>query len=158
MKRFFLLLFLAIPLIILAQSLKTGYQYFYHSGNSNTFKYERKYYEKPNEYTTIYKIYHPSTGQHAITVTAVHYKSEKRVHVKVEDSGGGIFSLLSESTFNYKNPRMGLFGEKSLGGALGDTNAPNTISLKFVSNKFENVNVISIVADESNGEYFLLDD
>lgn len=144
-----------------SQTKYTGYEYDLNTDDYYSFKYTREYKEDGDIYKTIYKIYHPTKGHHAFTVTATHYKSEKKVKVDVEDAGGGIFAHINDEETTYETPSMEAFGFRGSVGALGGNRVPNQLMVKFVSNKYENVKVVHINASEpgtSNFYFYVLDE
>lgn len=144
-----------------SQTKYTGYEYDLNTDDYYPFKYTREYKEEGDIFKTIYKIYHPTKGHHAFTVTATHYKSEKKVKVDVEDAGGGIFAHINDEETTYETPSMEAFGFRGSVGALGGNRIPNQLMVKFVSNKYENVKVVHINASEpgtSNFYFYVLDE
>lgn len=144
-----------------SQTKYTGYEYDLNTDDYYPFKYTREYKEEGDIFKTIYKIYHPTKGHHAFTVTATHYKSEKKVKVDVEDAGGGIFAHINDEETTYETPSMEAFGFRGSVGALGGNRVPNQLMVKFVSNKYENVKVVHINASEpgtSNFYFYVLDE
>lgn len=144
-----------------SQTKYTGYQYVVNDDDYYSFKYTREYKEEGNIYTTIYKIYHPTKGHHAITVTAVHNKSEKKVKVDIENAGGGIFAHINDEETTYETASMEPFGFRGSVGALGGNRVPNQLMVKFVSSKYENVKVVHVNATEpatSNFIFYVLDE
>lgn len=144
-----------------SQTKYTGYEYDLNTDDYYPFKYTREYKEEGDTFITIYKIYHPTKGHHAFTVTATHYKSEKKVKVDVEDAGGGIFAHINDEETTYETPSMEPFGFRGTVGALGGNRVPNQLMVKFVSNKYENVKVVHINASEpgtSNFYFYVLDE
>lgn len=137
-----------------SQTKFTGYEYDIDTDDYYPFKYTREYKEDGDIYKTIYKIYHPTKGHHAFTVTAIHYKSEKKVTVDVEDAGGGIFAHINKEETTYETPSMEAFGFRGTVGALGGNRVPNQLMVKFVSNKFQNVKVVHINATEPGSSKF----
>ena len=143
-----------------AQKYYTGYQYTVNSDEVIKFKYTREYIEEEDLYTTIYKIYDLDKGKHAITVTAVHYKPEKRVVVEVEDASGGFFSDMNKEETTYEEPSSEPFGFRGSIGALIGKKVPNQLKVKFVSEKYENIKVMDIMSLREYGTYqfLVLDD
>lgn len=144
-----------------SQTKYTGYEYDLNTDDYYPFKYTREYKEDGDVYKTIYKIYHPTKGHHAFTVTATHFKSEKKVKVDVEDAGGGIFAHINDEETTYETPSMEAFGFRGTVGAMGGDRVPNQLMVKFVSNKYENVKVVHINASEpgtSNFFFYVLDE
>jgi len=144
-----------------SQTKYTGYEYDLNTDDYYPFKYTREYKEEGAIFKTIYKIYHPTKGHHAFTVTATHYKSEKKIKVDVEDAGGGIFAHINDEETTYETPSMEAFGFRGSVGALGGNRVPNQLMVKFVSNKYENVKVVHINASEpgtSNFYFYVLDE
>jgi len=144
-----------------SQTKYTGYEYDLNTDDYYPFKYTREYKEEGDVFKTIYKIYHPTKGHHAFTVTATHYKSEKKVKVDVEDAGGGIFAHINNEETTYETPSMEAFGYRGTVGALGGNRVPNQLMVKFVSNKYQNVKVVHINASEpgtSNFYFYVLDE
>jgi len=144
-----------------SQTKYTGYEYDLNTDDYYPFKYTREYKEEGDVFKTIYKIYHPTKGHHAFTVTATHYKSEKKVKVDVEDAGGGIFAHINDEETTYETPSMEAFGYRGTVGALGGNRVPNQLMVKFVSNKYQNVKVVHINASEpgtSNFYFYVLDE
>lgn len=139
-----------------SQTKFTGYQYVLSSNDFISFKYTREYKTVGEQYVTIYKIYHPTKGYHAFTVTATHIKSDKKVKVDVEDAGGGVFAHINSEETTYKTPSLEPFGFRGDVGALGGKRVPNQLMVKFASNKYDNVKVVHVNATEpgSNNFYF----
>lgn len=144
-----------------SQTKYTGYQYVLNSDDYISFKYTREYKTDGENYLTIYKIYHPKKGHHAFTITATHYKADKKVKVDVEDAGGGIFAHINSEETTYETPSLEPFGFRGSVGALGGKRVPNQLMVKFVSNKFENVKVVHVNATEpgtNNFYFYVLDE
>ncbi len=144
-----------------SQTKYTGYEYDLSTDDYYPFKYTREYNEDGNVYKTIYKIYHPTKGHHAFTVTATHYKSEKKVKVDVEQAGGGIFAHIRDEETTYDTPSMKAFGFRGTVGTLGGNRVPNQLMVKFVSSKFENVKVVHVGSSDptsSNFYFYVLDE
>jgi len=144
-----------------SQTKYTGYQYVLNSDDYISFKYTREYKTVGENYVTIYKIYHPTKGHHAFTITATHYTADKKVKVDVEDAGGGIFAHINSEETTYETPSLEPFGFRGSVGALGGKRVPNQLMVKFVSNKFENVKVVHVNATEpgtNNFYFYVLDE
>ncbi|MDG3582951.1 hypothetical protein [Galbibacter pacificus] len=144
-----------------AQNRYTGYEYDLNYDDYYEFKYTREYKEEGNIYTTIYKIFHPTKKQHIYTITAVHYKSEKRIKVNVDKAGGGIFAHINDEEITYDNPSLKPFGFRGSVGVLGGSRVPNQLKVKFISGKYENINVANVNSTSSgsnNFYFFVLDD
>lgn len=144
-----------------AQNILYGYQYNLNTDENTKFKYTRDYSESGDEYVTTYKIYHPTKGYHAITVTATHKKAEKKVIVKVEYATGGIFSDICTEETTYEEPSIKPFGFRGAVGAIGGNRVPNQLKVKFVSTKYENVKVLHVngtVTGRSDFTFYVLDE
>jgi len=144
-----------------SQTKYTGYQYVLNSDDYISFKYTREYKTVGENYVTIYKIYHPTKGHHAFTITATHYKADKKVKVDVDDAGGGIFAHINSEETTYDSASLEPFGFRGSVGALGGNRVPNQLMVKFVSNKFENVKVVHVNATEpgtNNFYFYVLDE
>jgi hypothetical protein len=140
-------------------ALMTGYQYLLSRNDYTAFKYSRTYSTAADNFITVYKIYHPVSGAHFITITATHHKSSKTVEVVVEEAGGGILGEINKEHINYETPTMSIFGFRGDVGLLGGNKVPNQISVKFASPKFENIKVVNIAGSHENNEFefFVLD-
>lgn len=169
MKRFFTttikalmtISFLFIFTSAFTQTKYTGYQYVLNDDEFYAFKYTREYQEEGDVYKTIYKIYHPTKGYHTITITATHYKSDKKVVVEVEDANGGIFASMNKEETTYETPSLDAFGFRGAVGGLGGKRVPNQLMVKFVSYKYENVKVVHVNGTEpgtSNFIFYVLDE
>jgi hypothetical protein len=141
------------------QTLMTGYQYLMSTDNFTSFKYSRTYSTSGDNFITKYKIYHPIKGTYILTITATHYKDDKKVEVVIEDANGGIFSEINKEETTYEAPSMAMFGFRGSVGELGGTKVPNQLAVKFTSSKFENVKVVSVLGSHENDdfEFFVLD-
>lgn len=141
-----------------SQTLYTGYQYLLSSDDYTPFRYTKKYVNASGVYKTIYSLYHPIKGTVAIIITVKHYKAEKKVVVEINDNSGSVFSFINKEEMTYSTPSMKLFGFRGDYAIIGGKKVPNQLALKFTNNKFEFVNVHSVIGDpESNGEFFILD-
>lgn len=138
-----------------SQTKFTGYEYVMSDDDYYPFKYTREYKEDGDTYKTIYKIYHPTKGHHAITVTATHTKSDNKVVVDIEEAGGGLFAHMNKEETTYDTPSMEPFGFRGDIGLLGGTRVPNQLMVKFVSNKFENIKVVHVNATSSGTSNFI---
>ena len=139
----------------------TGYQYNLNSDEYISFKYTREYKAVGENYSTIYKIYHPTNGHHAFTITATHYKADKKVKVDVEEAGGGIFAHMNSEETTYNSPSLEPFGFRGSVGALGGKKVPNQLMVKIVNNKYGNVKVVHVNATEpgtDNFSFYILDE
>ena len=136
-----------------------GYQYLVSTDNYTRFNYTRTYSHSGGQYITTYKLYHPISGLHTITITATHYKFEKRVEVSVEYANGGLFSSINNEQVTYGTPTSTSFGFRGSVSALGGNRVPNQLEVKFSSSAFENVKVLSVAGSHENNdfEFFLLD-
>lgn len=144
-----------------SQTRYTGYQYSVNNDDYYSFKYTREYKEEGTVYTTIYKIFHPTKGHHAITITAEHNKSKKKVKVEVKDAGGGFFADINDEKTTYETASMEPFGFTGTISSLGGKRVPNQLMVKFVSNKFENVKVVHVYGSEpasSDYIFYVLDE
>jgi len=146
---------------IFAQNFLYGYQYSVNTDDYTKFKYTRTYSGSGDEFVTTYNIYHPTKGYHAITITATHKVSEKKVVVKVEYATGGIFSDICTEETTYETPALEPFGFRGAVGALGGNRVPNQLMVKFVSTKYENVKVVHVngtAPGESEFIFYVLDE
>ena len=143
-----------------AQTLMTGYQYLMSTNNFTSFKYSRTFSTSGDNFVTKYKIYHPVKGTYILTITATHYKSDKKVEVVIEDTNGGIFSEINKEETTYETPSLATFGFRGSVGALGGKKVPNQLAVKFTSAKFENVKIASVLGSHENNdfEFFVLDE
>lgn len=138
----------------------TGYQYLLSTGRYTSFKYTRSYKESDDMFTTNYKLYNPETGVYMISIVGVHLKKDKKIIVKVTAADGGIFGDINEETTTYEAPTINPFGFAGSVKQLGGDNIPNQLKVKFVSNNFENINVMHIAGSHDGGEFefFVLDE
>lgn len=141
------------------QLFMTGYQYLLSTNNFISFKYSRTFSTSGDTFITKYKIYHPTKGTYILTITATHYKNEKKVEVVIEDTNGGIFSEINKEETAYETPTLDVFGFRGSVGALGGEKVPNQLAVKFTSARFENVKVASVLGSHENNdfEFFVLD-
>ena len=141
------------------QTLMTGYQYLMSTDNFTSFKYSRTFSTSGENFITKYKIYHPIKGTYILTITATHFKNDKKVEVVIEDTKGGIFSEINKEQTTYETPSMSTFGFRGSVGALGGKKVPNQLAVKFTSEKFENVKIASVLGSHENNdfEFFVLD-
>jgi hypothetical protein len=141
------------------QVVYTGIQYLLSTDTDRPIKYTRNYSGGGDEFVTTYKLYHPTKGYHAITITATHFKALKKVEVKVVDAGGGLFSDINTEEITYEAPSMESFGYRGSVGALGGDRVPNQLMVKFASSKFENVKIAHIMGfhEDNEWEFFILD-
>lgn len=162
MKKYIIYFLISVAFIfnVKAQTKFSGYQYLVSSDSYLAIKYTRSYTNTSDTFKTVYKIYHPTKGHHAITITATHIKSQKSITVDVEDAGGGIFSHINSESTKYEEPSMEWFGFRGAVGAMGGKRVPNQLTLKFVSNKYENVKVVHIAGAHENNdfEFFVMDE
>ncbi len=126
-----------------------------------SFRYTREYKENGDNYITIYTIYHPITNRHSHTITATNYKSEKLIVVSVDDAKGNIFSHIREEKTTYEIPSEEIFGFRGVCGELAGDRCPNQLSVGFVSDRYENVNVFEVASsrpESSNFHFFVFYD
>ena len=137
-----------------------GYQYLVSTNHDTPFNYTRVYSGSGDEFVTTYTIYHPTEGYASIIITATHFKTEKKVVVKIADAGGGIFSEINEEETTYETASLSPFGISGAVKALGGSRVPNQLKLKFASNKFENVKVVHVAGSHEHNdfEFFILDE
>ena len=143
-----------------ASPYKTGYQCLVEAEDYMPFKYTRSFSGADGVFVTTYKIMHPVKGTHAITVTATHYREDKKVMVETERTGGGIFAFMNKEETEYKETPTKSFG---FGGAarvmIGDR-IPNQREVQFVSDAAENIEIVSVLGSKTNGgggEWYILD-
>ncbi len=137
-----------------------GYQYLVSTNHDTPFNYTRVYSGSGDEFVTTYTIYHPTEGYASIIITATHFKAEKKVIVKVDDAGGGIFSDINKKETTYETASLSPFGISGVAKALGGSRVPNQLKLKFASAKFENVKVVHVAGshEHNDSEFFILDE
>ncbi len=133
-----------------------GYQLNAKTGVSYKINYTKSYEEVGLTYTTIYKLFNRVKGTHEMTVTAVHDKNAKKIKVTVNDPSSGIFGVNHTEEYTYQEPENGLFGIGGAAKTLGGSKIPNQLSLKFVSNKYENVLVYEVLYSPEDFEWFIL--
>lgn len=138
-----------------SQAFYTGYEYVLNDNDFYPFKYTRSYSGSGNEFVTTYTIYHPTKGYAAYTVTATHFKTERKVVVSIDDAGGGLLAHINSEETTYETPSLTSFGFRGAVGALGGNRVPNQLYVKFVSEKFENVKVIHVNATEPGSNDFI---
>src|SRR4051812_27316243 len=95
---------------VYSQTKYTGYEYDLNSDKHVAFKFTKEYKTVGIDFTTIYKIYHPTKGNHVYTITATHYKESKKVKVELEAAGGGVFAHINSEETEYKTPSLDPFG------------------------------------------------
>ena len=96
-------------------------------------------------------------------VTATHYKSEKKVVVSIDDvTVPSEYGHLSTQEITYEEPSLKMFGRQGDFKAMFDAQnvLPNEIAVKFVSGKFENVQVVHIAKNPSQetSKWYILDE
>jgi hypothetical protein len=145
------------------QTLLTGYQYHFDQDKYYPFKYSRSFSNVNDSFITTYKIYDPSNGKYVYTIVATHDKENRKVTVEVRDATEDMFNHICTEEITYDSLSMQPFGYRGDIGALAGSskNVPNQLGLKFVSNKFENVEVISVNGTDiksSDFIYYVLDE
>lgn len=146
---------------IFAQNFLYGYQYDMNTDNYTKFEYTRSFSGSGDEYTTTYNIYHPTKGYHAVTVTAIHKVSEKKIIVNVRFATGGLLSDICTEETTYDIPALEPFGFRGLIAEFGGSRVPNQLMVKFVSTKYENVKVMHVngsIPSESEFIFYVLDE
>ena len=110
------------------------------------FKYTREYKQDGDNYITLYKIYSPTEGYY-LNITATHYKSENKIIISIDDITVKVGGHVSTQELTYEEPSVKIFGWPGMFKETYDAQnvLPNELALKFVSNKFQNVKVVSIV-------------
>jgi len=154
-------LFILTSLTVIAQKYYSGYQYIVSIDDFVKFKYSRNYSESVDEFVTTYKIYHPVKGHHIKTITATHYKSEKKIVVKVMNAGGGMFADINTEKTTYKTPSLAPFGIPGPFNLIGGNRVPFKLLVIFVSSKFENVKVVHVYGTAMGGSkhiFYVLDE
>lgn len=125
----------------------------YGVSNYNTL-YSRTMYEGEGQYITVYKVYSLSR-EHIVTIKATHQKDIKKVSVSVVDPNGGVFSHINTEETDYEEPSMGPFGIRGSHALLAGGKVPFQLALKFLSDKFENVKVVSVSAKRPGTNEFI---
>ena len=139
-----------------SQTKLTGHQYTMSSDSYIAFKYTREFQQEGDSYKTVYKIFHPTKGYHAFTMTATHLKSEKMVTVEIKNTGGGIWTHINSEKTTYETPSLETFGFRGAMGALGGNRVPNQLTVKFISNKYDYVKVMNVNSTQSgdNSDFY----
>jgi hypothetical protein len=128
-----------------AQAQYSGYTYL--SSGNVSMSYSKSYTESGNTFTTTYKT--KDSHGYSYTVKAVHYKSDKKIVVTIDDNAGGILALHHVETINYTVERDGIFGLRGDGNIL-DGSYPYICAVSFTSAKKQNIEVYEVIIDPVN--------
>ena len=144
------------------KTLTTGYVYVLSSDNYIPVKYSRTFSKIGDDFVTKYTVYHPSKGYAWRTITATHYKSDKKVKVSVDDINESIFSHINDEETTYSDASLDSFGLRGGVGALGGKRVPNQLMVRFANVKYENVILAHVLGSEKSDfnsqAYFILDE
>lgn len=125
------------------------------SGITEKFKYEKSYIEDSNSmlgksFVTEYKIYTTDSFVHTHNILVANYKEKKFVMIVMEDIRRGYYDEVRRRSFSYivEKPSLNTFGIKPKGFLL-----PYQVGVKFISNKYEHLNLVSfLVYEYGDGE------
>jgi hypothetical protein len=150
MKRHLLVLLLIIPVIVAnAQTRFTGYLYTVQTGFKEKFEYSAVTTLSDGVYKTVYRIFKPGSSTNRYTITASHFKDEKKVIVEVKDERYLLSAMNGKEETTYDTPSLKLFGFRG-NLAMLDRSAPNQLAVKFISNRFSYVKVSSFLGSYSD--------
>lgn len=129
-------------------NLLEGSKYVLNKGIRSKLWYTRKFYKsKAGNYTTVYTVYNDQKKEIAL-ITALHYKKNKSIEVRVKDLSIAGFPLSNIEKTSYEEPFLGRFGSVGKVGAIGKgkskSDAPSQLGLSFLSKKFDYIKVVSI--------------
>lgn len=151
-----ILLIAGISQSAFTQQKNKGYQVVIDEYGKNVYNitYTRTSYSSEGYYFTVYNVYNLK-GRLIIEVKAKHQKNAKKVTVEVRDPNGGVFSRINTEEGDYEIPSLEPFGNTGNYRILGGNDFPPQLSLKFMSNKYENVKVISVNATRPSTQTFV---
>ncbi len=149
-------LFVFSILFVAAQAKYTGYLYTEQTGSKEAFQYSISTRFSNGAFQTIYKIYKPGASKNRYTITASHFKNDKKIIVEVNDEQYLLSVMNGKEEVEYETGKLQLFGIR---GDLGffDKLAPNQLAVQFVSSRFEYVRVINFLGSYSDNifQFFL---
>lgn len=143
-------------LFVAAQTKYTGYLYTQKTGTKKAFQYSISIRFLNGAFQTVYKLYSPGANKSRYTITASHFKIDKRIIVEVNDEQYLLTVMNGKEEVQYETEQLQPFGVR---GNLGifDKSAPNQLAVQFVSGRFEYVRVINFLGSSSDGifQFFL---
>lgn len=158
MKKVFISILLVFSvLFVSAQGGFVGYLYSLKTGTKEAFRYSVSTKFDSRAFQTIYKLSKPGTDKVRYTITASHFKPDKKVVVEVNDEQYLLSSINGNEEVKYEVEALQPFGIRGNVGVL-DKSAPNQLAVQFLSSRFEYVRVINFLGSYSNGifQFFLL--
>jgi hypothetical protein len=149
-----ILLFCALLFVITAtsQKLQKCSLYSFASDSYQQFNYSVSYSGTDGLFATTYYIYN-SKRRVKYKVVATHVKGEKRVTVSVTDEQSILGEMFNYEKTEYQTPTLKPFGFRGNVGGLGGKHVPNQLTVKFVSAKYEHVQVLSVLGSYANGDF-----
>lgn len=147
-----ILLFAASFSALNAQVRYTDYLYSSKEGTKEKFEYLASTSFADGAFKTIYKIFKPGSKKNRYTITASHYKEQKKVVVEVNDEQYLLSEMTGKEETTYEIPSMKPFGFR---GNLGlfDKSAPSQLAVQFVSPRAEYVRVLSFLGSSADGDF-----
>jgi len=147
------------PLFSLSQS-KLGYIYHGKEDSYTKMRYDRVIHEKGDVYTTIYKCYDPKTSRHSIDVVVTHFKSKKKISIDMTNTltGREYSGFQGTKYVEYDDPSENEYFGK-VGGMrryAGD-HIPAEIMVSFMSDRYENLKLHSLLSSVFYMEFLILD-
>lgn len=137
----------------------TGHQYVLSDDTFYPFTFKRMYSETGGNFITKYTIFDQNSSQALMTVTATHYKSQKKVSVSVDYADNRVFAHINDEEVTYTTPDLDKFGYGGPVRAINGNRVPDQLTVKFVDNKFEKIKVCCVMSsakDNFNSTSFLV--
>jgi hypothetical protein len=149
-------LLIFLMLFVSAQAKSVGYLYTLETGLKETFQYSISTAFSNGTFQTIYKLFKPGTTKARYTITASHFKIDKKMVVEVNDEQYLLSVMNGKEEVTYDTETLQPFGIRG-NMAIFDKSAPNQLSVQFVSGRFEYVRVINFLGSYSDNifQFFL---
>lgn len=142
--------------IALSQQKMKGYQVIINDFGKKVLNttYTRTLLSDESGYKTLYKVYNLK-NELVVIIEADHNPNEKEVIVEVKNPNGGVFTRVNTEKGNYETASLKPFGNMGNYRLLGGNDFPPQLSLQFLSEKYENVKVISVNATRPSSQTFV---
>jgi hypothetical protein len=137
-------------LYVAAQTKPTGYLYTQQTGSKAVFQYSITTRFANGAFQTIYKLYKQGASKNRYTITASHFKVDKKIVVEVNDEQYLLSVMNGREEVEYETETLQPFGIRGDMGIL-DKSAPSQLAIQFVSSRFEYVRVIDFLGSTSDG-------
>lgn len=137
-------LFVFSMLFVAGQAKSVGYLYTLETGSKEAFHYSISTKFTNGAFQTIYKVYKPGTSKERYTITASHFKTDKKIIVEVNDEQYLLSVMNGKEEVEYETEKLQPFGIRGNLGILNNS-APNQLAVQFASSRFEYVRVINFL-------------